>query len=57
MHNANITVLAMMRDHVFGRQVLFATETFSMGVNMPAHAVVFTSVRKFDGKDFRWVCC
>jgi len=37
------------------RQALFATETFSMGLNMPARTVVFTSVRKFDGKDFRWV--
>jgi len=36
-------------------QALFATETFSMGLNMPARTVVFTSVRKFDGKDFRWV--
>jgi len=36
-------------------QVLFATETFAMGVNMPAHTVIFTSIRKFDGKDFRWV--
>ena len=26
-----------------------------MGLNMPARTVVFTSVRKFDGKDFRWV--
>eukprot|EP01127_Copromyxa_protea_P006579 TRINITY_DN1654_c0_g1_i1.p1 TRINITY_DN1654_c0_g1~~TRINITY_DN1654_c0_g1_i1.p1 ORF type:complete len:998 (+),score=244.39 TRINITY_DN1654_c0_g1_i1:24-3017(+) len=34
---------------------LFATETFSIGLNMPAKTVVFTSVRKFDGKDFRWV--
>jgi len=36
-------------------KVLFATETFSIGLNMPAKTVVFTSVRKFDGKDFRWV--
>lgn len=36
-------------------RVLFATETFSIGLNMPAKTVVFTSVRKFDGKDFRWV--
>lgn len=32
---------------------LFATETFSMGLNMPAKTVVFTSVRKFDGTTFR----
>ena len=36
-------------------QALFATETFAMGLNMPARTVLFTSCRKFDGKDFRWV--
>lgn len=36
-------------------KVLFATETFSIGLNMPAKTVVFTSVRKFDGKQTRWV--
>jgi ATP-dependent RNA helicase DOB1 len=36
-------------------KVLFATETFSIGLNMPAKTVVFTSVRKFDGKTTRWV--
>lgn len=34
---------------------LFATETFSIGINMPAKTVVFTKTRKFDGKDFRWI--
>ena len=34
-------------------KALFATETFSIGLNMPAKTVVFTNVRKFDGKDFR----
>ena len=34
------------------RQVLFATETFAMGLNMPARAVVFTSCRKWDGTTF-----
>ncbi|KAF9647643.1 antiviral helicase [Thelephora ganbajun] len=34
-------------------KVLFATETFSIGLNMPAKTVVFTAARKFDGKDFR----
>ncbi|KAI9697000.1 MAG: ATP-dependent RNA helicase mtr4 [Candelina mexicana] len=36
-------------------KVLFATETFSIGLNMPAKTVVFTSVRKFDGVTTRWV--
>jgi ATP-dependent RNA helicase DOB1 len=34
-------------------KALFATETFAMGLNMPATTVVFTSSRKFDGKNFR----
>jgi len=34
---------------------LFATETFSTGLNMPAKTVVFTSPRKFDGQGFRWI--
>ena len=36
-------------------KVLFATETFSIGLNMPAKTVVFTSLRKFDGKEQRWI--
>ncbi|EJT99659.1 antiviral helicase [Dacryopinax primogenitus] len=34
-------------------KVLFATETFSIGLNMPARTVVFTTVRKYDGREFR----
>lgn len=34
-------------------QVLFATETFAMGVNMPAKTVVFDSTEKYDGSKFR----
>jgi len=34
---------------------LFATETFSIGINMPAKTVVFTATRKFDGQDHRWI--
>jgi superfamily II RNA helicase len=31
-------------------KLLFATETFAVGVNMPARSVVFNSIFKFDGK-------
>jgi len=34
-------------------KVLFATETFAMGVNMPAKTVVFMGTRKNDGVQFR----
>ena len=36
-------------------EILFekTTETFSIGLNMPAKTVLFTSVRKFDGREFR----
>jgi len=36
-------------------KILFTTETFSMGINMPAKTVVFTSIEKFDGEEYRWV--
>lgn len=36
-------------------KVLFATETFSIGLNMPAKTVVFTSVRKYDGRETRYL--
>uniref|UniRef100_A0A1B0DPT9 Uncharacterized protein n=1 Tax=Phlebotomus papatasi TaxID=29031 RepID=A0A1B0DPT9_PHLPP len=32
-------------------KLLFATETFAMGVNMPARTVIFDSDRKFDGTE------
>lgn len=34
-------------------KMLFATETFAMGVNMPARTVVFNGFRKHDGREFR----
>ena len=38
---------------VFNLKLLFATETFAMGVNMPARTVVFDTIRKHDGTGFR----
>lgn len=34
-------------------KVLFATETFAMGLNLPTRTVVFSSTRKHDGRGFR----
>ncbi|KAI5970688.1 SKI2 [Candida margitis] len=34
-------------------KVLFATETFAMGLNLPTRTVVFSSTRKHDGRAFR----
>lgn len=36
-------------------KILFATETFSIGLNMPAKTVLFTSVEKYDGKKNRFL--
>ena len=36
-------------------QLLFTTETFAVGINMPACTVVFDSLEKFDGVGFRYL--
>ncbi len=36
-------------------QLLFTTETFAVGINMPACTVVFDSLRKYDGISFRYL--
>ena len=36
-------------------KLLFTTETFALGINMPARTVVFQSLRKFDGITFDWL--
>jgi superfamily II RNA helicase len=36
-------------------KLLFTTETFALGINMPARAVVFDALRKFDGVSFDYM--
>ena len=36
-------------------KMLFTTETFALGINMPARTVVFHSLRKFDGVQFDYL--
>jgi superfamily II RNA helicase len=36
-------------------KLLFTTETFALGINMPARTVVFSSLRKFDGVSFDYL--
>ncbi|ELU06394.1 hypothetical protein CAPTEDRAFT_155216 [Capitella teleta] len=57
-HGGLLPLLKETIEILFGEgliKTLFATETFAMGLNMPARTVLFTNARKFDGKEFRWV--
>eukprot|EP00043_Microstomoeca_roanoka_P008183 m.78984 g.78984 ORF g.78984 m.78984 type:complete len:1029 (+) comp14138_c0_seq1:177-3263(+) len=55
-HSGLLPIMKEITELLFGEglvKVLFATETFAMGLNMPAKTVVFSNVKKFDGKEFR----
>ncbi|KAL5639152.1 hypothetical protein ACGC1H_006609 [Rhizoctonia solani] len=55
-HGGLLPLVKEVVEILFSRglvKVLFATETFAMGVNMPARCVVFANIRKHDGKSFR----
>lgn len=57
-HGGLLPILKEIVEILFSEgliKALFATETFAIGINMPAKTVVFTNTRKWDGKDFRWV--
>jgi hypothetical protein len=57
IHHAGIMpVLREMVELLFGKgyiKLLFATETFAVGINMPTKTVLFTDVNKFDGTGMR----
>jgi len=57
VHHSGITpVFREMIEILFGKgyiKLLFATETFAVGINMPTKTVIFSSLTKYDGKGFR----
>ena len=57
-HSGLLPVFKEIVEILYGKhlvKVLFATETFAVGVNMPTKTVVFTSIEKFSGNDFRYL--
>ncbi|KAJ3723458.1 rRNA-processing arch domain-containing protein [Lentinula guzmanii] len=55
-HSGLLPILKEVIEILFSEgliKVLFATETFSIGLNMPAKTVVFTDTRKYDGREQR----
>lgn len=55
-HGGLLPILKETIEILFGEgllKALCATETFAMGLNMPARTVVFTSSQKFDGTSGR----
>jgi len=55
-HSGIMPVLREMVELLFSKgyiKLLFATETFAVGINMPTKTVLFTSIIKFDGSTFR----
>lgn len=55
-HAGLLPVLKNLVEDLFAKgliNVLYATETFAVGINMPAKTVCFESLRKFDGHGFR----
>ncbi len=55
-HAGLLPVIKQAVEELFGAgmiKVLYTTETFAVGINMPAKTVCFTSLRKYDGRNFR----
>jgi len=57
-HAGLIPIIKETIEELFGKgliKVLYTTETFAVGINMPAKSVCFESLRKFDGINFRFL--
>ncbi|KAJ5569779.1 uncharacterized protein N7459_009209 [Penicillium hispanicum] len=55
-HGGLLPIMKEIVEILFAKslvKVLFATETFAMGLNLPTRTVVFSGYRKHDGKGFR----
>ena len=55
-HGGMLPIVKEVVEILFARtlvKVLFATETFAMGLNLPTRTVVFSGFRKHDGRAFR----
>ena len=55
-HSGVLPVFKEMIEMMFAKgfvKLLFATETFAVGVNMPTKTVIFTGFKKFHGSSFR----
>lgn len=53
-HSGMLPVMKEIVELLFSRgllKILFATETFAVGINMPTKTVIFTNYRKFDGQE------
>ena len=57
-HAGMIQIFKEMVEHLFEKgyiKLLLATETFAVGIDMPAQSVIFTSLQKFNGTKFRFL--
>lgn len=55
-HGGMLPIVKEVVEIIFAKtlvKVLFATETFAMGLNLPTRTVVFSGYRKHDGRQFR----
>ena len=57
-HAGLLPIMKELVEDLFSKgliKVLYTTETFAVGINMPAKTVCFQALRKFDGMNFRYL--